>query len=117
MAVVLGDAALVADAGGGSDGGVVAEAVVGSACGLGAVRPSAPPTWAPPAEQSPRLAVTVAGWHRKKLTVPVGAGPPAMPVAVAESVTLTPGTWLPPVGLEVVAVDDGCLTVVKHSVV
>ncbi len=35
---------------------------------------------------------------------------------VAESVTLVPGV-VSPVGFEVVAVVDGCFTVVKHSVV
>jgi hypothetical protein len=36
---------------------------------------------------------------------------------VAESETDVPGTTPPPVGDDVVAVDDGCFTVVKHSVV
>jgi hypothetical protein len=53
-----------------------------------------------------------------KSTVPVGVGPPAfVGVTVALSLTLVPGTTLPPVGLDVVAVVDGSLATVKHSVV
>ena len=61
--------------------------------------------------------VTSDGWQRKNFTVPVGTGCPAPPVTVAVSLTDVPGTTLPPVGLDVVAVFDGCLAVVKHSLV
>jgi hypothetical protein len=60
-------------------------------------------------------AVTSFGWHRKNATVPVGVGCPAPPVTVAVSVTDVPGVTLAPVGLDKVAVPDGCLATVKHS--
>ena len=41
------------------------------------------PTWVPPEEQLPPLAVTVAGLQRKKVTLPVGVGPPPLTVAVS----------------------------------
>ena len=49
--------------------------------------------------------------------MPIGTGWPTPPETVAESETLVPGTTLPPVGVEVVTVDEGCFSVVKHSVV
>ena len=60
-------------------------------------------------------AVTSFGWHRKKITVPVGVGCPAEPVTVAVSVTDVPGVTLSPDGLDCVAVADGSTVVVKHS--
>src|SRR5262250_3703582 len=74
----------------------------------------AAPIWVPP-DTHPWPAVTSFGWHRKNATVPVGVGCPAPPVTVAVSVTDVPGTTLPPVGLDCVAVPEGCFTVVKHS--
>src|SRR4051794_21428253 len=68
-----------------------------------------------PAVPSQPPAVTSAGWHRKKSTVPLGV--PSEPLTVAVSVTLVPGTTPPPVGLEVVRVVDGTFTVVMLSVV
>src|SRR5262245_46371795 len=71
----------------------------------------AAPICLPPYTQ-PWPAVTSFGWHRKNATVPVGIGCPAPPVTVAVSVTDVPGTTLPPVGVDCVAVPDGCFTVV-----
>jgi len=57
----------------------------------------------------------VKGPHTKKLTIPVGAGPPALPVTVALSVFELPRVIVKTEGA-LAAVDDAFPTV-KHSVV
>jgi len=66
-----------------------------------------------PAEPSQPPAVISFGWQRKKFTVPPGV--PKSPDAVKPSVTLVPGTTLPPVGDDVVARTGVFLPTVKHS--
>src|SRR4051794_38923791 len=56
------------------------------------------PTLVPPAEQSPPLAVTVAGPHRMKSTVPVGMPSTWMPVTVTVSDATVPGTTVEVLG-------------------
>jgi hypothetical protein len=75
------------------------------------VNGTALPTAVPPVAQP--LAV-VNGPHSKKLTVPVGAGPPALPLTVALSVFEPPSGIVDRVGL--VAVFEVAAVTVKHSV-
>jgi hypothetical protein len=71
----------------------------------------AAPTCVPPDGQP--AAVTSFGWHRKKVTVPVGVGCPAPRVTVAVSVTAVPGTSVVEFVLACVAI--GGIGVLKHS--
>jgi hypothetical protein len=81
------------------------------ACPLASVL--AAPISAPP--DTHPCPVTSAGWHRKNTTVPVGVGCPAPPATVAVSVTDVPGDTFVLFVLACVAVVDGCLATVKHS--
>src|SRR5437667_177073 len=88
-------------------------ALVGPEVAVPPVRVCGVPTCAPPAEQSPPFAVTVAGSQRKNVTVPVGVGPE--PETVAVSVADVPGATLPPVGFDCVVVEEDSSATVKHS--
>jgi hypothetical protein len=69
------------------------------------------PTGLPPVAQP---SAVVKGPQTKKFTVPVGAGPPALPVTVALSVFELPSAMLEVVG--VVFVIELAAATVKHSV-
>ena len=70
------------------------------------------PTGLPPPLAHP--SAVVKGPQTKKFTVPVGAGPPWLPVTVALSVFELPSTMLEAVG--VVFVVEVAAVTVKHSV-
>jgi hypothetical protein len=72
------------------------------------------PSWVPPVHSVGEAA----GPHSKKVTVPVGAPPVALPVTVATSVTEPPRTMEPEPEADVdccVVVTEGAGVTLKHS--
>src|SRR5438270_438630 len=75
----------------------------------GASATGSPTAWPPPAQP----AALANGPHAKKLTVPVGLPPVALPVTVAESWFWLPSTIDPLCGEELIGADAA--PTVKHS--
>src|SRR5262249_28423739 len=71
------------------------------------------PTFVPPDEQP--TAVTSSGLHRKKVTVPVGVGPPPTAATVAVSVTAVPGVTVVEFVLACVVPGGVGFKTLKHS--
>jgi hypothetical protein len=91
---------------------------VGVNAGEAAVPPlnvTAPPTGLPPVEQLLTFGAVVNGPQTEKLTVPVGVGPPVLPVTVAWSEFDSPSVGVEEPG--VVEVFELAAVTVKHSVV
>ena len=79
------------------------------------------PAAVPPVLQVPPLVATSVGLHTKKLTVPVGEPPAAVPVTTAWSVTLVPTGCAAVIGVVptrgvVTVVDDAGVTVTSSPV-
>jgi hypothetical protein len=96
----------------GANDGELAVAVLGL---IPAVTVMALPTVLLPVEQPLTLGTVVSGPQAEKLTVPVGVGPPGLPVTVAWSVFGAPRTTVEEPS--VLAVVELAAVTVKHSVV